>query len=260
MLETTGYLQMWSEAGPEEAERVDNLNELGSNIVNYAQNSLEEVPSLAGFLEEMALLTDIDNYDQNADSVILMTMHASKGLEFPVVILPGFEEGVFPGMQVMYKPEELEEDRRLCYVAITRAREKLYITNAVSRMLYGQTSYNRPSRFLQDIPVDLTEQKNISAWANERARFGSSYGGSRYSEERTFTPSPVAKPVQKPTFTTPQATPCTLQPGDQVSHGTFGNGVVQKVTPMGNDSLLEIVFETVGTKKIMHNFAKLTKI
>lgn len=275
MLESTGYLAMWEQAGPEEAERVENLNELASNIINYEQNSLEEHPSLAGFLEEMALLTDIDNYDANADSVIMMTMHASKGLEFPVVILPGFEEGVFPGMQVMYKPEELEEDRRLCYVAITRAREELFITNAVSRMLYGQTTYNRPSRFLNDIPAALLECKDISRRATENDRsfggFGGGFGGSSYSGGGRYTPAakpvvmPSAKPVgstapKRPAFSTaPTATACTLQPGDKVSHATFGEGTVMKVTPMGNDFLLEIAFDKVGTKKIMNNFAKLIK-
>jgi DNA helicase-2/ATP-dependent DNA helicase PcrA len=273
MLETTGYLAMWEQAGFEEAERVENLNELASNIINFEQNSTEEHPSLAGFLEEMALLTDIDNYDANADSVILMTMHASKGLEFPVVILPGFEEGVFPGMQVMYNPDELEEDRRLCYVAITRAREELWITNATSRMLYGQTTYNRPSRFLNDVPAELMEQKDISQRAMDGNRFGAArgggfgggFGGGRYTPAPKTAVTSTAKPVgntvvKSRTFSaTPQAA-CTLQKGDKVSHGTFGNGTVVNVTPMGNDSLLEIAFDSAGTRKIMHNFAKLTKL
>lgn len=265
MLESTGYLAMWEQAGQEEAERVDNLNELASNILNYEQNAVEEAPTLAGFLEEMALLTDIDNYDAGADSVTLMTMHASKGLEFPVVLLPGFEEGVFPGMQVMYKPEELEEDRRLCYVAITRAREELYICNATSRMLYGHTTYNRPSRFLQDIPAQLLDVDNRSS----RPTYGGasySFGGSRYTaaEETPARPA-VSSPVHtaakaaRSVFSAPKAAPCTLKAGDVVRHGTFGVGVVQKVTPMGNVSLLEIRFEGVGVKKIMNNFAKLTK-
>ena len=261
MLETTGYLAMWETAGTEEAGRVDNLNELASNIINFEQNCPEEVqPTLAGFLEEMALLTDIDNYDTNADSVILMTMHASKGLEFPVVLLPGFEEGVFPGVQVMYQPEELEEDRRLCYVAITRAREELFILNANSRMLYGQTTYNRPSRFLQDIPAELLEVKDNGRRAVERPSFGG-FGGNHYSfsDQPRRTPT-TAAPQPKPTAQKPQPTPCTLKAGDAVSHPTFGAGEVIKVTPMGSDSLLEIRFAGVGVKKLMHNFAKLTKI
>ncbi len=262
MLETTGYLAMWEQAGQEEISRVENLNELASNIISYAQSCGEEHPTLAGFLEEMALLTDIDNYDQNADSVILMTMHASKGLEFPVVILPGFEEGVFPGVQVMYQPEELEEDRRLCYVAITRAREELFIFNAVSRMLYGQTTYNRPSRFLGDIPEELTEKKDISRRAEQsftQSGYHSRFGGSRYTSVKP-TASVGSTQVKKQTFTAPQATACTLQVGDKVSHTAFGEGTVMKITPMGNDSLLEIAFDKVGTKKIMHNFAKLQKM
>lgn len=263
MLESSGYLSMWEQLGKEEAERVDNLNELASTILNYEQSAGETQPTLAGFLEEMALLTDIDNYDTNADSVTLMTMHASKGLEFPVVILPGFEEGVFPGIQVMYNPEELEEDRRLCYVAITRAREELFITNAFSRMLYGQTTYNRPSRFLNDIPATLVDAQDKSQRAAMSRHSDTHFGGSSYSfgrQESMFAPT-KAKPAVR-IYTppaVPKATPCTLTAGDVVSHNTFGTGTVQKVTPMGNDFLLEVAFESVGIKKIMHNFAKLTK-
>lgn len=135
---------------------MENLTELASSIKDYEKNSDSDFPDLAGFLEEAALMTDVDNYDASADSVVMMTMHAAKGLEFPVVFLPGFEDGIFPGMQTIYQPEEMEEERRLCYVAITRAKEELYLLHANSRMLYGSTTRNRVSRFLQDIPEELT--------------------------------------------------------------------------------------------------------
>ena len=123
----------------EGAARVDNLHELASSILNYEQNSGADFPDLSGFLEENALMTDVDNYDAGADAVVLMTMHAAKGLEFPCVFLPGFEDGIFPGMQSLFNPEEMEEDRRLCYVAITRAKTALTILSARSRTLYGST-------------------------------------------------------------------------------------------------------------------------
>ena len=275
MLESTGYLAMWEQAGPTESERVDNLNELASTILNYEQSCGEEMPTLAGFLEEMALFTDIDNYDVNADSVVLMTMHASKGLEFPVVLLPGFEEGIFPGMQVLYQPEELEEDRRLCYVAFTRAREELIICRATRRMLYGHTTYNRASRFLQDVPVDLLRERDLceygaasTPWGRRPQEGRGGYDRSAYSDRSSGDwDYPSARstavtrftPVSRPTVSAAPAT-CDLTAGDRVSHNTFGNGVIRKITPMGNDFLLEIEFESAGIKKIMKNFAKLTRI
>ncbi len=276
MLESTGYLAMWEQAGPAESERVDNLNELASTILNYEQSCGDDTPTLAGFLEEMALFTDIDNYDTNADSVVLMTMHASKGLEFPVVLLPGFEEGIFPGMQVLYQPEELEEDRRLCYVAFTRAREELVICRAVRRMLYGHTTYNRPSRFLSDVPPELLQERDLceygaasSPWGRRSYEDRGGFDRSSHSDystgnwDRPTAPAPAAKrfssSINRPSVSTPSAT-CDFNPGDQVSHNTFGNGVIRKVTPMGNDHLLEIEFDTAGIKKIMKNFAKLTRI
>ena len=181
MLEDTGYKAMWEAAGEEGASRVDNLNELASSILNYEQNSSEDFPDLSGFLEENALMTDVDNYDAEADAVVLMTMHAAKGLEFPVVFLPGFEDGIFPGMQSLFAPEEMEEDRRLCYVAITRAKEELFIISAKSRTLYGSTTRNRPSRFLNDIPPELLEE-------HDRSTMSSSWGGG-YAETRAYSGS-----------------------------------------------------------------------
>lgn len=290
MLEATGYLAMWEQAGETEAGRVENLNELASSIIDYEKNSPDDFPELAGFLEEAALMTDVDNYDAGADTVVLMTMHAAKGLEFPVVFLPGFEDGIFPGMQSIFNPEELEEDRRLCYVALTRAKEKLYITNAESRMLYGSTTRNRPSRFLSDIPAELTEEhaSNLSG----AAYYGSAYPAARSSVAHAGTTAgsfgrsvAVAAGGSFPSAgadhrigsnrrlngggisagsgafsAAPASEKASVRwkTGDAVSHKVFGPGKILSVTPMGNDSLLEICFEKVGTKKIMANFARLT--
>jgi DNA helicase-2/ATP-dependent DNA helicase PcrA len=188
MLEKSGYLAMWQAQGDAEAGRVENLEELSSSIRQYEKNCGDNYADLAGFLEEQALMTDIDNYDADADAAVLMTMHAAKGLEFPVVLLPGFEDGIFPGYQTMFDPVELEEDRRLCYVAVTRAREELYITRAKSRMLYGQTNRNAPSRFLADIPVELTtEIDRTHGYGDFGGDFGGSrYGGSSYGGQTSF--------------------------------------------------------------------------
>ena len=277
MLEKTGYLAMWETAGPMEEDRVEALKELASNIRTYEENSEEELPSLFGFLEEAALMTDVDNYDAGADTLVLMTMHAAKGLEFPVVFLPGFEDGIFPGMQTMFRPEELEEDRRLCYVALTRAKRELYITHARSRMLYGSTTRNRPSRFLQEMPSSLLEmhEQPLSYGGFGRSSFGNDNGGYHrsFATERSESPAPASTTyrartgdeargggisVAKPA--TGQAAPIeNWSAGDLVMHKTFGNGCIEKVVPMGKDLLLTIRFDQVGTKKIMATFAKLTK-
>lgn len=268
MLERTGYLAMWKEAGESEIGRVENLEELSSSILQYERNSEQDFPDLAGFLEEQALMTDIDNYDADADAAVLMTMHAAKGLEFPTVFLPGFEDGIFPGVQTMFNPDEMEEDRRLCYVAITRARENLYILRAQQRMLYGQTTRNPASRFLQDIPQELIDE--VDKTTHIAPSYGS-FGGSRYGEQRTgYGSAPArstARPVgTKPTVGTrptvaakPAATGVQWQVGDRVSHSSFGTGVITATTPMAGDTLLVIQFDTVGQKKLMQNYARLTK-
>ncbi|MBP3388403.1 MAG: ATP-binding domain-containing protein, partial [Clostridia bacterium] len=289
MLTRTGYLAMWQSAGEEEQGRVENLSELASSIKDYERNSPEDIPSLSGFLEEAALMTDVDNYDRSADTAVLMTMHAAKGLEFPVVFLPGLEDGVFPGMASIYDPTEMEEERRLCYVGITRAREELYLTNARCRMLYGQTTRNAPSRFLQDIPDQLLEvQEKQPAGFDGAFGDGFAYGGhgggyaSRYrrgEREQVSVTKTTAFPAEKPavrsfsggfgeSFGTTAAKPAVRsaatasenwKPGDQVEHGTFGAGEITAVKPMGNDSLLTVQFQSVGVKKIMANFAKLKR-
>ena len=233
-------------------------------------------------------MTDIDNYDADADAAVLMTMHAAKGLEFPVVLLPGFEDGIFPGYQTMFDPVELEEDRRLCYVAVTRAREELYITRAKSRMLYGQTNRNPPSRFIGDIPAGLTEEIDRSQSYSDFGDFGGSrYGGSRHGGQTSFggyggggysysAPKKETTPVRSTYSTaprsagaqvtvgkTPRATSvgaCRFAVGDVVKHASFGTGKIQNMTAMAGDTLLVIDFDKVGQKKLMANYAKLEKV
>ncbi len=279
MLEQTGYRAMWELAGDAEAERVDNLNELASSIRNFEENSDEELPQLSGFLEENALMTDVDNYDADADALVLMTMHAAKGLEFPIVFLPGFEDGIFPGIQTMFRPEELEEDRRLCYVALTRAKKRIVLSCARSRMLYGSTTRNRPSRFLQEMPSALLETHEQTP----RFSYGNSFSHTETQNDsggysRRFTRDDSAPSVPRSTYKAwsdnggkvgggigtaakPAASAAgNWQVGDTVEHKTFGVGNILSVQPMGNDLLLTIAFDKAGTKKIMATFAKLKKV
>ncbi len=276
MLERSGYLSMWKEAGDAEAGRVENLEELSSTIRQYEKNCGDDLPELSGFLEEQALMTDIDNFDANADAATLMTMHAAKGLEFPVVFLPGFEDGIFPGYQTMFDPVELEEDRRLCYVAITRAREELYITRARERMLYGQTTRNQPSRFLEEIPPEVKEEVNRCRAVNDYSgfgggRFGSSRPGTNRGNDtrpahsaaafRTTAPAPRSTGGARITVAQAAAKPAAAQwrVGDAVRHMSFGDGTIVGMTPMAGDTLLVIDFDRAGQKKLMANYAKLTK-
>lgn len=177
---------------------MENLTELASSIKDYEKNSDSDFPDLAGFLEEAALMTDVDNYDASADSVVMMTMHAAKGLEFPVVFLPGFEDGIFPGMQTIYQPEEMEEERRLCYVAITRAKEELYLLHANSRMLYGSTTRNRVSRFLQDIPEELTLCTQQSR-ENAGFAYSANRGNAAWQPKPAFGSAASYGVIQRPT-------------------------------------------------------------
>ena len=254
VMDRTGYRQMIRDMGEEEAERLDNLNEFISGVKEYMENA--EQPSLTEFLQETALVADVDRYDDTADAVVLMTIHSAKGLEFPKVFLPGFEEGIFPGMQtVMAGPEEIEEERRLAYVAITRAKDELYILHAKSRMLYGHTGANPASRFLGEIPETLldkprAEHRSSTAYSGQAARpFESARqvaARDRITVGQTVTPRSTA--IER--FAT----------GDRVRHATFGDGTVLTVTKIAADTLYEIAFDTKGTKKLMATYAKLKKI
>lgn len=238
LLERSGYVAMLQEKDDVESRgRLENVRELKSSILTYMQTT--DTPTLRGFLEEIALYTDIEQYDADADAVVMMTMHAAKGLEFPNVFLVGAEEGLFPGMRAMGDREELEEERRLCYVAITRAKKRLTITSAQQRMLYGRTTINKPSRFLQEIPQELLSCQESSV--------PRPFGG---YESRPARPS-----AQMPSFYTPQPKRQVSVPeyhkGDMVEHDVFGRGMVISVLKMGNDAMLEVAFDHVGTKRLM---------
>ena len=251
VLEVTGYKVMLENEGEEGHERLENVKELASNIAQYELETDE--PSLSEFLEQISLISDIDALDTESDRVVMMTIHSAKGLEFPNVFLVGLEEGIFPGNQSMYGGnEEIEEERRLAYVAITRAKRKLVISHTTMRMLFGSTSRNLPSRFLREIPTELCENTGFLPKAYKVNSYSTSFTPT-VAKKSTFTSSQtVGKTQSKPDG--------SYSVGQMVSHKTFGNGLVLSVTPMGNDCLLEIAFDNVGTKKIMAGFAKLTII
>ena len=201
LVDQLGYVDYLRQEDPDKAEeRVENVQELSSMLRRYEEEAGEEA-SLSGFLEEVSLFTDIDNYDAGADSAVMMTIHSAKGLEFPVVFLPGWEEGVFPGMAVLYNPEEVEEERRLAYVAITRAREELTILHAESRMIFGTTSRNRLSRFAGEIPEELLERTQSHAWGRPSPgtmpAFGSRGTGAGRAAPNRQGPAPVQAPPGK---------------------------------------------------------------
>ncbi len=246
VLERTEYPNYLLSNDPEKAvERMQNVGELASMISRYEEEA-GEGGDLSGFLEDVALFADIDNYDAGADSVVLMTMHSAKGLEFPNVFLPGWEEGVFPGNAILFDPGEVEEERRLAYVALTRAKEEIWILHARMRTVFGSTTRNQLSRFAREIPRELIEE------SSDVKRNVINFPGDPFSGlgMRTDAPAPVRQ----------EADPGDFSVGDTVLHKTFGQGVVLNRSPMGNDTLLEIAFERVGTKKILANYAKLIKI
>lgn len=275
-----GYIDFLAQDKDTFTDRLANINELASNIQRYILENPEQ-PTLDSFLEDVALMSDIDNYNAESDAVVLMTLHSAKGLEFPVVYIPGMENGIFPGMQSLMSQADMEEERRLAYVGITRAKEKLTLSNAKTRMLHGQTSYNPPSCFLAEIPENLTEvKKPASAFdsgyssgysSNSGYRgYGKSEGySSSYSSNSSSSDTSYRKP--KPTYsssfgyssTSAQSKPAAApeyKAGERVNHKKFGDGMILSANKMGNDTLLEIAFDTVGTKKLMAKVAPLTKI
>lgn len=255
ILEHTDYEKYLKTEKDNPDVRIENIEELSSNIIKFEEDYAEEA-SLSNFLEEISLQTDIDNYDAEADSSVTMTLHSAKGLEFPVVFIAGLEEGVFPSIATMMNPDELNEERRLAYVGITRAKEKLYITKAKSRMLMGHTSYNKVSRFVNEIPPELLN------YTGEKKTFASTNGFSASSSHISigagskFTPNKSFN-----TFTKPAVKSGTVyKKGDCVFHKVFGKGMIMKTEKMGNDTMLEVAFDKAGTKTLMANFSKMEKI
>ena len=267
ILEKSGYTKALQDAGEEEKDRLDNVNELLTAILHYEEEN--DNPTLNEYLQEVALITDIDALDGSVDRVALMTLHSAKGLEFPLVFIAGMEENIFPSVRNMYiSDEEIEEERRLAYVGITRAKEKLYITNAFRRMLFGNTSANNISRFVSEIKNDFVEfekpktaQYQYSFGSNDysgRRSSTSSYGFSQKQNQTPFGKSSFSFGSAKPQTTSAPAVKYTV--GEKVSHKVFGAGVILSATQMGNDTMLEIAFDKVGTKKVMAKFAKIEKI
>ncbi len=250
----SGY-EAFLEKDDKAAERMENVGELISGARHYIE-TVEE-PDFDDYMDNLVLVSDVDNYDEELDAVTMMTMHAAKGLEFPVVFICGFDEGVFPGMQSIYGgPDEIQEERRLCYVALTRAKKRLYLTGSHSRMTFGKTSSYRPSRFLSEIPEELMETTD----AREEQRL-------RRERLREQLPDSVRKPKPVAPGLTVTAGEgfapkgdLTLKAGDTVRHAKFGEGVIISAEPVGNDVHYKISFSGVGEKNLLGLYAKLTKI
>ena len=275
--EQTGYIKALEEKNDMESRgRIENVQELKSNIMGFLEQGPEDA-TLSGFLNEIALYTDLDGMEADDNCVTMMTIHSAKGLEFPTVYVVGMEEGIFPGSSAQYDEEELEEERRLCYVAMTRAKEKLTMTNAKQRMLYGRTTPNPPSRFLEEIPQD-----NMRWESKPQPRFGGrgeddTFGGDRWSDGGSFGsyggygggygsrstgrssytegPKSPQKPLASSARGSKSAAPAAgllqLAKGDLIEHTAFGKGTVQSVRPMGGDALVEVAFDSGATKKLM---------
>ena len=263
VIDKTGYIESLEAEGKEEAEtRIENIDELRSKVAVYEESRLDqdEKPTLSGFLEEVALVADIDSLDEEQDYVVLMTLHSAKGLEFPHVYLAGMEDGLFPSYMTVTSDdrEDMEEERRLCYVGITRAEQKLTMTSAMRRMVRGETQYNKVSRFMKEIPLELLDNDNRS---------------SKMFEERQEIPKQTAYTQAKQTFkakafsaAAPKQFAVSKEKGldygvgDRVRHMKFGEGIVTQITEGGRDFEVTVEFDTVGVKKMFAGFARLIKL
>ena len=246
LLEKSGYLRMLEEKNTvEDTTRAENVRELKTSILTFMNQSGDN--TLSGFLADVALYTDLDNYDRDTDSVVMMTIHSAKGLEFPSVFLVGMEETIFPGLRAIGEEDEMEEERRLCYVAITRAKKKLYLVSARQRMIFGRTTANKVSRFVDEIPDELIDHKNVPkgyGYHERRQSLGFETPRSAPEEKRfSFKPAAPAR--------TAAAAPAAFAAGDRVKHKAFGTGTIAKMTPMGGDYLIEVAFDSGSTKKLM---------
>ncbi len=251
VIEDSGYRVMLAN-DDNGIEREENVLELISSATRFEETS--EVPTLSEFLNEISLVSDLDSYDTDEDSVVLMTVHSAKGLEFPTVFVPGFEEGLFPSARSVYESEKgIEEERRLAYVAVTRAKKELYLLHTASRMLYGRTEMRQPSRFVNEIPESVCEKS-----AQKETRYSSAAYGN-YSAEDTESRNSFLQNVRSAEKQKTQNSQF-FTVGTQVSHPLFGNGEIIKAEPMGGDVLYEIEFQNGSVKRLMGNFAKLKKL
>jgi len=262
--------ELEAEDSVEAQTRIENIKELISVAIEFEKN--DESGGLEAFLENVSLVADVDGLDEDADRVVLMTLHSAKGLEFPIVFLPGLEEGVFPGYRSIGSETEIEEERRICYVGITRAREKLFISSAYSRTLFGNTTFNRESRFLREIPEELLynpdKKKKLSTLTeNNVMSFGQKQKPLINDNGKVNTASVLGiKGVQRGfgnafSVQTPKSVPQGgFKAGDRVKHKKFGAGTITKVEPEGADFKLDIMFETSGLKRLMASFANLERL
>ena len=255
LLDVSGYGEYLRLQGDEGAARLENIAELKTTMAQYEQDS--EEPSLSEFLEQISLFTDIDNLDPDQDYVALMTMHSAKGLEFPVVFVVGMEENIFPSSRSMDSEADIEEERRLAYVAMTRAKNKLILTRACERMLYGHTDRNRKSRFIRELPKDYIQKQEQEGLAQSVYSSSATHGEVGAVKSMTLRQQLNIRRTEKNSASSVSQ---TFSAGDRIKHKIFGEGTVISATPMGNDTLLEIAFDSKGTKKIMANYAKVTKL
>ncbi len=245
--EKTGYSAMLKTQGDEGMARLENIAELKSNAVQLMQD--DPAATLPDFLEQTALVADIDGYDGESDRVSLMTMHSAKGLEFPVVFIVAAEDNVFPSMMTLSDPAEMEEERRLAYVAITRAKKELYITHTAYRMLYGRTSANKLSTFVREIPEIFVEEREEGAAFMRASAISKPLPHSFLKEQSEKLKNPMA-----------QGSSDNFEVGDRVRHVKFKDGVVIKIQQMGNDAMITVNFDDYGVKAVMRNFAKMEKL
>ncbi len=270
LFEETGYKQMLVAEGFEGEGRIQNVEEFVAAAIEYEkrQNEQGEEISLAGFLEEIALVSDVDKYDENADAVVMMTVHSAKGLEFPVVFLAGMEDGLFPSQSNMSEPAEMREERRLCYVAITRAKDELFITYAKNRMMYGRTAYGNLSCFIRDeVPEELTVRPKPrfvpprgTAQPAQAKKYagGASFGGTAFGEMNR---KAFGGTSARPQSAGPKSFGVEKLPiGTRVRHAAFGEGTITFAKDMGGDVLYQVRFDSGTEKKLMATFAKLQKI
>ena len=251
LLDKTGYANAMKALGDEGAGRLENISELKTTMEQYTEANGEEA-TLSGFLEEISLYTDVDKLEDDSDVVYMMTMHSAKGLEFPTVFVVGMEEGIFPGMRSMNSLEDMEEERRLAYVAITRAKNKLYISHAKQRMLFGSTNRNLISRFAKEIDSDYVERVDSTVKMVDDDNDVIVQSVPKYSIQSDLANRKVEQAKKK--------AEADFSVGERVKHNIFGEGTVLSVKKISNDAMLEIAFDSVGTKKLMANFAKITKI
>lgn len=275
-LKKTGYMKALEDEKTIEAEnRIENLEEFLTVAMEFEKEEAEN--SLQSFLEGMTLSSDLDNVDEAEESVTLMTLHSAKGLEFPVVFLVGMEEGIFPGYKSIGEQTELEEERRLCYVGITRAKENLFLTCAKQRTMFGSTSCNLASRFLSEIPTELLEGMEEPFSQNKQNNdYMWTYGSKAASTIKTYNVEPAPKVAAKSAdkgFSFGRSAESFLSglakssnkkvdlsqygEGVRVYHKKFGEGVITKTEPEGDDLKVDISFDKVGHKRLMAKFANL---